>query len=102
MKRLEDVLKEVMKGGRKSAEKVRHRLRLAEIILAIYLDRISLQSDEERWEHLRVTLEKFQVTIENASAFYNEWRPDEMRQLAPGLDTERIQTVLRERQKGKE
>ena len=112
MKRLEDVLKEVMEGPRKRGAKALHRRRLAEITLSIYLDRISappslsatppsLEAYEERWEHLRVTLEKSKVTIENAAAFYTEWRPDEMRQLAAGLDTERIQAVLRERQKGK-
>jgi hypothetical protein len=101
-KRLEDVLKEVMKGGRKRGAKATHRQRLAEIALSIYLDRISIGPAEERWEHLRTTLEKFRVVIENASAFYMEWQPDEMRQLAPGLDSERIRAVLRERQKGEE
>ncbi len=100
MKRLEDTFKEILKrAGKKTA---RHQLQqeLAEIVLAIYLDRICVQADEdERWQHLRKTVGKSGVRIGNVVEFYLEWRSDEMRQLVPGLEVEKIQEFIREASK---
>ncbi len=102
-KRLEDLLKEIMKGRRKQGAKGVHRQAMAEIVLSIYFDRIGMETgNDEKWEHLGVTLKKFDVRLENAASFYEEWRPEEMRQLAPGVSHEKLESLIREIEKGKE
>jgi hypothetical protein len=102
-KRFESLLKEIMKGVRKNSGKASQRQALAGIVLYIYLDRLSMTPEqEERWDHLRSTVQKARIGIDNSVQFYQLWQPEEMLQLAPDLDTDRIQSLLREIQKEKE
>jgi hypothetical protein len=96
MRRLEDLLKEILKKGGKRGARAGRRQELAGIVISIYLDRLSMEANEEgRWEHLRTTLQKSGIRIADRVQFYLEWRADEMRQLAPDLDEEKIQTLIR-------
>jgi hypothetical protein len=102
-KRLEGLFKEIMKGVRRTTAKGRQRQALAEIVLSIYLDRISMETDnDERWEHLRETVKKLDIRLEDASSFYEQWQPEEMRRLAPRLPADRIESLMKEIEKGKE
>jgi hypothetical protein len=102
-KRFQDLLKEIMKGARKGSAKSRQREELAAIVLSIYLDRIIMaEEQEERWQQLRPSLEKVRGFIGDAVAFYAEWLPEEMIEVAPAMDIDKLQALLREIQKGEE
>jgi hypothetical protein len=96
-RRLEEILKEILKKTGKRSAKTARQQELAAIILSIYLDRIIMEANEEaRWEHLRTTIQKSGIRIEDPAQFYHGWNPDEMRQLAPDLQEEMLQSLIRE------
>jgi hypothetical protein len=73
-----------------------HRLSLAGIVLSFYLDKVILDSgDGARWEHLTATWQALEIEIDQPEQFYQEWQPEEMRQLVRDLDAATIRALLR-------
>ena len=73
-----------------------HRLSLAGIVLSFYLDKVILEpGDGTRWGHLTATWQALEIEIDQPEHFYQEWQPEEMRQLVRDLDSATIRALLR-------
>ena len=103
MKRLEVLLKELIKAEGKRKTKGHQVQALASIVLSFYLDKLSRDpEDENKWEHLQSTLLDLGLRIGSAEAYYTEWRPEEVRQIVSRLDEDKILSLLRAVQKQRE
>ena len=103
MKRLEVLLKELIKADGKRKMKGHQVQALASIVLSFYLDKLSRDpEDENKWEHLQSTLLDLGLRIGSAEAYYTEWRPEEVRQIVSRLDEDKILSLLRAVQKQRE
>jgi hypothetical protein len=73
-----------------------HRLSLAGIALSFYLDKVILDpGDGAKWEHLTTTWQALEIVVDRPEQYYQEWQPEEMRQLVRNLDSTSIRALLR-------